>query len=122
MAALLVGPMCGKRETHIHDISNAYVPFPQLFAKGQSLRSEGIGMPRDKNKGLRGNCLIGPQLGHAEPKVGNPLSPQYTVARESIFRLPGNHSVNQSRMEYTSLELRQIALEDSRSPGSTRGK
>jgi hypothetical protein len=31
-----------KRETHIHDISNTYVPFPQLFAKGKSLKSEGI--------------------------------------------------------------------------------
>jgi hypothetical protein len=31
----LVGPLCGKRETHIHDISNTYVPFPQLFAKGK---------------------------------------------------------------------------------------
>jgi hypothetical protein len=30
------------------------VPFPQLFAKGKSLKSEGIGMPRDKNKGLHG--------------------------------------------------------------------
>jgi hypothetical protein len=28
-------------------------------------------IPRDKNKGLHGNCLIGPQLDHAEPKVGN---------------------------------------------------
>jgi hypothetical protein len=27
-------------------------------------------MPRDKNKGLHGNCLIGPQLGHAEPIEG----------------------------------------------------
>jgi hypothetical protein len=36
------------------------------------------------------------------------------VSRESIFRLPGNHSVNQSRVEYTSLELRQIALEQIR--------
>jgi hypothetical protein len=25
-------------------------------------------MPRDKIKGQHGNCLIGPQLGHAEPK------------------------------------------------------
>jgi hypothetical protein len=40
-----------KRETHIHDISNTYVPFPQLFAKGKSLKSKEIGMPRDKNKG-----------------------------------------------------------------------
>jgi hypothetical protein len=39
-----------------------YVPFPQLFAEGKSLKSEGIGMPRDKNKGLHG------LLGHAEPK------------------------------------------------------
>jgi hypothetical protein len=56
-----------KREMHIHDISNTYVSFPQLFAKGKSLKSVGIGMPRDKNKGIHGNCLIGPQLGHAEP-------------------------------------------------------
>jgi hypothetical protein len=42
--AVLVGPLCGKRQTHIHDISNTYVPFPQLFAKGKSLKSEGIGM------------------------------------------------------------------------------
>jgi hypothetical protein len=44
------------RETHIHDISNTYmyVPFPQLFAKGKSLKFEGKGMPRDKNKGLHG--------------------------------------------------------------------
>jgi hypothetical protein len=35
------------------------VPFPQLFAKGKSLTSEGIGMPRDKNKGLHGD-LSGP--------------------------------------------------------------
>jgi hypothetical protein len=48
-----------KRETHIHDISNTYVTFPQLFAKGKSLKSEGIDMPRDKNKGLHGD------LGHA---------------------------------------------------------
>jgi hypothetical protein len=41
-----------KRKTHIHDISNTYVPFPQLFAKGKSLKSEGMGMPRDKNNGL----------------------------------------------------------------------
>jgi hypothetical protein len=39
------------------------VPFPQLFAKGKSLKSEGIGMPRDKNKGLHG------LLGHAEPII-----------------------------------------------------
>jgi hypothetical protein len=50
-----------KRETHIHDISNTYVPIPQLFAKGKSLKSEGIGKPRDKNKGLHG------LLGRAEP-------------------------------------------------------
>jgi hypothetical protein len=31
----------------------------QLFAKGKSLKSEGIGMPRDKNKGLHGD-LSGP--------------------------------------------------------------
>jgi hypothetical protein len=37
-------------------ISNTYVPFPQLFAKAKSLKSEGIGMPRDKNKGLHGAC------------------------------------------------------------------
>jgi hypothetical protein len=39
-----------KRETHIHDISNTYmyVSFPQLFAKGKSLKSVGIEMPRDK--------------------------------------------------------------------------
>jgi hypothetical protein len=48
-------------------------------------------------------------------KVGNPLQlVMYIVSRESIFRLPGNHSVNQSRVEYTSLELRQIALEQIR--------
>jgi hypothetical protein len=47
---------CSKRETRIHDISNTYAPFPQLFAKGKSLKSEGIGMPRDKNKGLHGAC------------------------------------------------------------------
>jgi hypothetical protein len=44
-------------------------------------------------------------------------SPQYivcTVSRESMFWLPGNHSVNQSRVEYSSLELRQIALEQIR--------
>jgi hypothetical protein len=41
-----------ERETRIHDISNTYVPFPQLFVKGKSLKSEGIGMPWDKNKGL----------------------------------------------------------------------
>jgi hypothetical protein len=40
--------------------THAYVPFPQLFAKGKSLKSEGIGMPRDKNKGLHGD------LGHVE--------------------------------------------------------
>jgi hypothetical protein len=47
-----------KWETHIHDISNTYMPIPQQFAKGNSLKSEGIGMPRDKNKGLHVN------LGH----------------------------------------------------------
>jgi hypothetical protein len=36
------------------------VPFPQLFAKGKSLKSEGIGMLRDKNKGLHG--LLGRNL------------------------------------------------------------
>jgi hypothetical protein len=41
-------------DTRIHDIPNTYVPFPQLLAKGKSLKSEGIGMPRDKNKGLHG--------------------------------------------------------------------
>jgi hypothetical protein len=46
-------------------------------------------------------------------KVGIP-SVMYIVSRESICRLPGNHSVNQSRVEYTSLELRQIALEQIR--------
>jgi hypothetical protein len=49
-----------QRETHIHDISNTHVPFPQLFAKGKSLKSEGIDMPRDKNKGLHDD------LGHVE--------------------------------------------------------
>jgi hypothetical protein len=44
----------------IHDISNTYVSFPQLFAKGKSFKSVGIGMSRDKYKGLHGNCLIGP--------------------------------------------------------------
>jgi hypothetical protein len=45
------------QETRIHDISNTYVPFPQLFAKEKSLKSEGIGMPpRDKSKGLHGTC------------------------------------------------------------------
>jgi hypothetical protein len=29
-----------KRETHIHDISNTYLPFPQLFAEGKSFKSE----------------------------------------------------------------------------------
>jgi cytochrome c551/c552 len=48
----LVGPVWNTAETHIHDISNTYVPFSQLFAQGKSLKSEGIGMPRDKNKGL----------------------------------------------------------------------
>jgi hypothetical protein len=37
------------------------VPFPQLFAKGKSLKSKGIVMPRDKNKGVHGD------LGHVEP-------------------------------------------------------
>jgi hypothetical protein len=49
----------------------------------ESLKSEGIGMHRNKNKGLHdvhGNYLIEPQLGHAETKVGNPHSPQYTVS------------------------------------------
>jgi hypothetical protein len=49
--AALVDPLCGKRETHNHGISNTYVPFTQLFAKGKSLKSEGIGITRDKNKG-----------------------------------------------------------------------
>jgi hypothetical protein len=39
------------------------VPIPQLFAKRKSLKSEGIGMPRVKNKGLHG------ALGHVEPKL-----------------------------------------------------
>jgi hypothetical protein len=33
--AALVGPLCGKRDTYIHDISNTYVPFPLLFVKGK---------------------------------------------------------------------------------------
>jgi hypothetical protein len=78
--AALVSPLCGKQETHIHDISNTYVPFPQLFAKGKSLKSEGIGMPWD----LAIVSIIGPQLGHAEPKVGNPHSAQYAVSREFL--------------------------------------
>jgi hypothetical protein len=113
--AALVGPLCGKRDTHIHDTSDTYMPFPQLFAKGNSLKSEGIGMPQDKNKGLHGNCLIGP----CWTKSGE--SPQYTVNRESIFRLPGNHLVNQPRVEYTSL-TQDCLWADLRSPGSTRGK
>jgi hypothetical protein len=49
-------------QSGMDDVSNTYVPFPQLFAKGNSLKSEGIGMPaRVKNKGLHGN------LGHVEP-------------------------------------------------------
>jgi hypothetical protein len=48
-----------KQETHIHYTSNTYVPFPLLFAEGKSLKSEGIGMPRDKNKGVHGD-LSGP--------------------------------------------------------------
>jgi hypothetical protein len=52
-----------KREKHIHDTSNMYVPFPQLFAKEKSLKSEGIGLPRDKNKGLHGDLY----LSHVEP-------------------------------------------------------
>jgi hypothetical protein len=56
--------MCGKRETHIHDILNTY----SYLLKGKSLKSEGICMPGGNNKGIHGNCLIGPQLGHAEPK------------------------------------------------------
>jgi hypothetical protein len=39
------------------------MPLPQLFAKGKLLKSEGKGMPRDKNKGLHGD------LGHVEPKI-----------------------------------------------------
>jgi hypothetical protein len=50
----LVGALCGKRETHIHDISNTYVQFLQLFAKEKSLKSKGIGMPRDNYKDLHG--------------------------------------------------------------------
>jgi hypothetical protein len=46
------------------------VPFPQLFAKGKSLKSEGIGMPRDKNKGLHGD------LGHVEPIISNEIKSQ----------------------------------------------
>jgi hypothetical protein len=59
-------PMWKTGDTHSWYFEH-YVPFPQLFAKGKSLKSEGIGMPRDKNKGQHGNCLIGPQLGNAEP-------------------------------------------------------
>jgi hypothetical protein len=42
-------------------------------------------MPRVKNKGLHGNCLIGPQLGNAEPKVGYPHNPQHTLCPENLF-------------------------------------
>jgi hypothetical protein len=46
------------------------------------------------------------------PCVKSGESPQSVHSvRESIFRLPGNNSENQSRVEYTSLELHQIALE-----------
>jgi hypothetical protein len=37
------------------------VSFPQLFAKGKSLKSVGIDMPQDKYKGLHGD------MGHVEP-------------------------------------------------------
>jgi hypothetical protein len=40
-----------KRETHIYDISYTYASFPQLFAKGKSLKSVGKSMPQDKYKG-----------------------------------------------------------------------
>jgi hypothetical protein len=38
------------------------LPIPQLFAEGKSLKSEGIGMPRDKNKGIHGSgpCNVEP--------------------------------------------------------------
>jgi hypothetical protein len=48
---------------HTFMIFRTHVPFPQLFAKGKSLKSEGIGMPRDKNKGLHGD------LGYVEPTM-----------------------------------------------------
>jgi hypothetical protein len=51
-----------KRETRIQDISNTYVPFPQLFAEGKSLKFDGIGMPRDKNKGLHGACRTNTEI------------------------------------------------------------
>jgi hypothetical protein len=47
-------------------------------------------------------------------KWGIPTVLSTTVSRESIFRLLGNHSVDQSIVEYTSLELCQIALEQIR--------
>jgi cytochrome c2 len=53
-----------KRETHIHDTLNTYIPFPQLFVKGKSLKSQGIGMPLDKNKGI---IYMAIYLGHVEP-------------------------------------------------------
>jgi hypothetical protein len=37
------------------------VSFPQIFAKGKSLKSVGIGMLQDKYKGQHGD------MGHAEP-------------------------------------------------------
>jgi Fe2+ transport system protein B len=43
-----------KRETHIHDISNTYISFPQLFAKGKSQQSGGIAIDLDNYKGQHG--------------------------------------------------------------------
>jgi hypothetical protein len=62
------------------------------------------------NKQLPNWAAIGP----CRTKSGeSPQSSAHCVPR-IYFWLPCNHSVNQSRVEYTSLELRQIALEQIR--------
>jgi hypothetical protein len=56
-----------------------------------------------------------PQRHWSAPCAESGESPQSCTCVPRIYvRLPGKHSVNQSRVEYTSLELSQIALEQIR--------
>jgi hypothetical protein len=79
-----------KRETHIRDISNTYVPFQHIFAKESHSNPQKIGMPREKNKGLHGNCLIGPQLGRNWAVPNNKAASFWSIERRDE-RQPGHY-------------------------------
>jgi hypothetical protein len=74
------------RHTFMIFRTHIYVPFPQLFAKGKSLKSEGIGMHRDMAIAQLGRNWAMPNQNWGIPSV------LCVVSRESIFRLPDTHS------------------------------